>query len=193
MQLCRSFKTSSSSSGAFRSKKAKTVMETFDLCLTMVLNYFCHSFHPHLEEVHANQQEELLERCVLCRQTFLGFLLQVCHRLHHTGNGQMVIERAQWSVSTLLLYRARVVSPPVPGLSLLSAEGLAALHVLRLAEEHLSELHQVVDPHGAVCCHSVRSPLSGAGGSRGSTLSHVFSHWQVMHGHEESEWRAERQ
>lgn len=79
------------------------------------------------------------------------------------------------------------VAPPVPGLPLLSAEGLAALHVLRLAEEHLSELHQVVDPHGAVSRHSVWSPVASGSGA----LAHVFSHWQVMHGHEESEWRTE--
>lgn len=35
----------------------------------------------------------------------------------------------------------KAVAPPVPGLPLLGAEGLAALHVLWLAEEHLCELH----------------------------------------------------
>lgn len=38
----------------------------------------------YLEEVHAEQQEKLLERSVLHSRLFLGFLLQVCHRLQHT-------------------------------------------------------------------------------------------------------------
>lgn len=80
--------------------------------------------------------------------------------------------------------------PPVPGLPLLGAEGLAALHMLWLAEEHLGELHQVVNPHGAVGRHSMWFPLASGGGG-GCTLGHVLGHWQVMHGHEESEWRAE--
>lgn len=87
-----------------------------------------------------------------------------------------------------LLYYVKAVAPPVPGLPLLGTEGLAALHVLRLAEEHLGKLHQVVNPHGSVGRHSVWSLLAGGGGG---ILGYMLGHWQVMHGHEESEWRAE--
>lgn len=76
------------------------------------------------------------------------------------------------------MYHAQSVTPPVPGLLLLGAEGLAALHVLRLVEEQLGKLHQVVDPHGAVGRHSVWPPLAGGGGG---TLGRKLGHWQVVH------------
>lgn len=74
--------------------------------------------------------------------------------------------------------------PPVPGLSLLGAEGLAALSVFRLAEQNLGVLGQVVDPHGAVGRHSVRPPLADGG-----ALGRVLARRQMMHGQEESEGR----
>lgn len=43
----------------------------------------------YLEEVHADQQEELLERAALCCLAFLCLLLQVCHRLQHAGRKQI--------------------------------------------------------------------------------------------------------
>lgn len=67
--------------------------------------------------------------------------------------------------------------PPVPGLSLLGAEGLAALNVLRLLEQDVGELDQVVDPHGPISCdpqHPFTAPR------------HPLGQRQVLHGQQES-------
>lgn len=50
------------------------------------------------------------------------------------------------------------VRSPVPGLFLLSTERLAALDIFGLVKQDLSELNQVVDPHGAVRRHA-QTPL----------------------------------
>lgn len=42
----------------------------------------------YLEEVHADQQEELLEGAALCCLALLCLLLQLCHRLQHAGGKQ---------------------------------------------------------------------------------------------------------
>lgn len=77
---------------------------------------------------------------------------------------------------------------PVPGLSLLRAEGLAALGVFWLAKQDLGVLDQVVDPHGAIGCYTQR-PLLVDGG----VFRRVFRLRQVVHGQEEPGGRTERQ
>lgn len=76
---------------------------------------------------------------------------------------------------------------PIPGLSLLRTERLAALDVFRLVEQDLGVLDQVVDPHGAVGGHTQR-PLLVDGGAFGQVLSER----QVVHGQEESGWWTDR-
>ena len=77
---------------------------------------------------------------------------------------------------------------PVPGLSLLRAEGLAALGVFWLAKQDMGVLDQVVDPHGAIGCYTQR-PLLVDGG----VFGRVFCLRQVVHGQEEPGGRTARQ
>lgn len=72
-------------------------------------------------------------------------------------------------------------SLPVPGLSLLRAEGLAALDVFWLVKQGLRVLNQVVDPHGAVSRHT-QNPLLADSCAFGC----VLSEWHVVHGQEKS-------
>lgn len=72
-------------------------------------------------------------------------------------------------------------APPVPGLSLLRAEGLAALDVLWLVKQDLGVLDQVVDPHGPISCN----PQHSLTASR-RTFSQALGQRQVVHGQQES-------
>lgn len=76
------------------------------------------------------------------------------------------------------LYPVGQSAPPVPGLSLLRAEGLAALNVLWLVKQDLSVLDQVVDPHGPISCNSQHSLTC--------TFGQALGQRQVVHGQQES-------
>lgn len=70
---------------------------------------------------------------------------------------------------------------PVPGLSLLWAEGLAALDVFGLVQQDLCVLDQVVDPHGAIGCDAHHALLVDC-----RALFWVICERKVVHGQEES-------
>lgn len=65
------------------------ITETVLRLVLLVAGLFVAVLCLYLKQVYADQQEELLERRVLCRGAFLRFLLQVCHRLQHTAGPQM--------------------------------------------------------------------------------------------------------